>query len=114
MVCPGVVASRAVTGNARGNRRSKIVIWTEPAWRVPTIVSDRAAPRSEERSRMEARPNEPGTPGTDREEGHFSRAPSNRRSVSAHPQKPGAGFEEDWSSLGTDDPAFWLKEPEQE
>jgi len=77
-------------------------------------VSNRAAPRSEERSRMEARPNEPGPPGTDREEGHSSRGPSNRRSVSAHPQKPGAGFEEDWSSLGISDPAFWLKEPEQE
>ncbi len=63
---------------------------------------------------MEARPNEPGMPGTDREEARSSRAPSNKSTVVARPQKTGMGFDEDWSSLGTDDPAFWLKEPEQE
>ena len=63
---------------------------------------------------MEARPNEPGTPGMDREEARYSRGPSNKSTIVAHSQKTGMGFDEDWSSLGTDDPAFWLKEPDQE
>lgn len=60
---------------------------------------------------MEFRPNESGTPGMDREEGLSSLTPSSKGTIVAHPRKIGAGLEEDWSFLGTDDPAFWLKEP---
>ena len=63
---------------------------------------------------MEARPNDPGTLGTDREEGRFSRVSSSKGTVAARTQKTGTGFEEDWSFLGTEDPAFWLKEPARE
>jgi hypothetical protein len=63
---------------------------------------------------MEARPNDPGMLGTDREEGRSSRVSSSKGTIAACPQKIGTGLEEDWSFLGTDDPAFWLKEPDQE
>ncbi len=63
---------------------------------------------------MEARPNEPGTPGMNREEGRSSLVPSSKGTIVARPQKNGTGLEEDWSSLGTDDPAFWLKEPDRD
>jgi hypothetical protein len=49
---------------------------------------------------MEARPNEPGTPGTNREEGRTSRFPSNKGATVARGQKSGAGPEEEWYSLG--------------
>jgi hypothetical protein len=67
-----------------------------------------------ERSRMEARFNEPGTPGTNREEGRTSQVTSNKGAIVARRHKSGAGPEEEWFSLGTDDPAFWLKEPERD
>jgi hypothetical protein len=63
---------------------------------------------------MEARPNEPGTPGTNREEGRTSQVPSNKGATVARGQKSGAGPEEEWYSLGTDDPAFWLKESDRD
>jgi hypothetical protein len=63
---------------------------------------------------MEARPNEPGTPGTNREEGRTSQVPSSKGAIVAREQKSGAGPEEEWFSLGTDDPAFWLKEPDRD
>jgi hypothetical protein len=63
---------------------------------------------------MEARSNEPGAPGTNREEGRTSQVTSNKGAIVAHGHKSGAGPEEEWFSLGTDDPAFWLKEPERD
>jgi hypothetical protein len=63
---------------------------------------------------MEARSNEPGAPGTNREEGRTSQVTSNKGAIVAHGHKSGAGAEEEWFSLGTDDPAFWLKEPERD
>ena len=63
---------------------------------------------------MEARTNEPGTPGTNREDGRFSRVPSSKGTVAVRTQKNAVGPEEDWFSLGTDDPAFWLKEPDRD
>ncbi len=62
---------------------------------------------------MEARPNDPGAPGTNREEGRTSPVTSSKGAV-VRGQKSGAGPEEEWFSLGTDDPAFWLKEPERD
>ena len=81
---------------------------------VLTLISDRVALWPQERSRMEARPNEPGTPGTNREEGRTSRFPSNKGAIAARSQKSGVGSEEEWFSLGSDDPAFWLKEIEHD
>lgn len=63
---------------------------------------------------MEARLNERGTPGTNREEGTTSQVPSSKGAMVARSQKSGAGPEEGWSSLGTDDPAFWLKESDHD
>ncbi len=63
---------------------------------------------------MEFRPNEPGAPGTDREEGRSASMPSSKGTIATHPRKTGTGLEEDWSFLGTDDPAFWLKEPKRD
>ncbi len=63
---------------------------------------------------MEARPNEPGTPGTNREEGRASQVPSSKGAIVAREQKSGAGTEEEWFFMGTDDPAFWLKEPDRD
>ena len=63
---------------------------------------------------MEARSNEPGTPGTNREEGRTSQVTSSAGAIVTRGQKSGAGPEEEWFSLGTDDPAFWLKEPERD
>lgn len=63
---------------------------------------------------MEARPNEPGTPGTNREEGRTSQILSSKGATAARGQKSGAGSKEEWFSLGTDDPAFWLKEPDRD
>ena len=96
--------------------RSKIeVSRTKPVvWRVVTLVSDRVALWPQERSRMETRSNEPGTPGTNREKGRSSQVTSNKGAIVARRHKSGAGPEEEWFSLGTDDPAFWLKEPERD
>ncbi|MCA1715327.1 MAG: hypothetical protein LC781_00240 [Actinobacteria bacterium] len=63
---------------------------------------------------MEARPNEPGMPGTNREEGRISQVPASKGAIVARGQKSGAGPEEEWFSLGTDDPAFWLKESDRD
>lgn len=63
---------------------------------------------------MEARTNEPGMPGTNREEGRTSQVPSSKDAIVARGQKSGAGPEEEWFSLGTDDPAFWLKESDHD
>jgi len=62
---------------------------------------------------MEARPNEPGAPGRNREEGSTSQVTSSRGAV-VRGQKSVIGLEEDWIFLGTDDPAFWLKDPERD
>jgi hypothetical protein len=63
---------------------------------------------------MESRPNEPGTPGANREEGRTSRVPSNKGATVARGKKSGVGPEEQRYSLGTDDPAFWLKESDRD
>ena len=63
---------------------------------------------------MEGRPNEPGTLGTIREDGRISQVTSSKGSIAARSQKSGVGSEEEWCSLGTDDPAFWLKEIEHD
>ena len=63
---------------------------------------------------MEGRPNEPGTPGTIREEGRISPVTSSKGSIAARSQKSGVRSEEGWFSVGTDDPAFWLKEIEHD
>lgn len=60
---------------------------------------------------MEARPNEPNTPGRNREEGRSSQVPTSKGVILVRGQQFGAGLEEEWTFLGTDDPAFWLKEP---
>lgn len=44
---------------------------------------------------MEARPNELGTPGTNREEGRTSQVPSSKGTIVARGQKSGAGPEEE-------------------
>ena len=60
---------------------------------------------------MEAKPNEPGVSG-DR--------PERRRRVTSPVNDPvatrraGVGKAEDRNFLGTDDPAFWIKEHDQE
>lgn len=61
---------------------------------------------------MEARQNDRGVSGMQREEGTSSTAPLDSGPITT--RKSGAGLEEDWASLGTDDPAFWLKEPDQD
>lgn len=60
---------------------------------------------------MEARQNDRGVSGTEREE---RPSPASLDSSPITTRKTGAGLEEDWASLGTDDPAFWLKEPDQD
>jgi hypothetical protein len=57
-------------------------------------------------------PDVPGAPDADREEGKFSSgSPGEGSAVAglrgAVPEKTGA--EEDWTSLATGDPAFWIK-----
>jgi hypothetical protein len=51
-------------------------------------------------------------PKTNHEESHHALALSNEDHSVA--RKAGTGSEEDWLSQATGDPAFWLKEPEQE
>ncbi len=63
---------------------------------------------------MEARPNERGMPGMNREEGTTSQVTSSKGTIAARVQKSGVGPEEEWFFLGTDDPAFWLKEPDRD
>lgn len=59
-------------------------------------------------------PDVPGTPGIEREEGGASPAPPNEGPAANAPQKAGTvsetGGEEDWTSMATGDPAFWLKD----
>lgn len=57
-------------------------------------------------------PDMPGVPGADREEGNSpmnqpNEAPGPRRADAATEKR---SIEEDWTSLGTDDPAFWIKD----
>jgi hypothetical protein len=61
---------------------------------------------------MEARQNDRGVSGTERQERRSSTASPDGSPITT--RKTGAGLEEDWASLGTDDPAFWLKEPDQD
>lgn len=61
---------------------------------------------------MEVRQNDRGVSGTEREERRSSTASPDGSPITT--RKAGVGPEEDWASLGTDDPAFWLKEPDQD
>lgn len=60
-------------------------------------------------------PDVPGAPGIEREETTPSPAPPDEGPALAGPRKAGtvsdkAGIEEDWTSMATGDPAFWLKQ----
>lgn len=59
-------------------------------------------------------PDVPVAPGIEREEGVSSFAPPNAEPAVAVSRKAGtasgAGGEEDWTSMATGDPAFWLKD----
>jgi hypothetical protein len=59
-------------------------------------------------------PDVPGAPGTEREEGGASLAPTNEGPAASGPRRAGTvsgtGIEEDWASMATGDPAFWLKD----
>ncbi len=59
-------------------------------------------------------PDVPGAPGTEREEGVASLAPTNEGPAASDLLGIGAvsetGIEEDWASIATGDPAFWLKD----
>lgn len=59
---------------------------------------------------MGVTPNKPGMQGIEREEGRSMPVPSEKGPVVADPRKAGVELEEDWMSLATGDPAFWLKE----
>lgn len=61
---------------------------------------------------MEARTNEPGMLRAEREEGRSSLV-SSSKGIAARTSNARPELEEDWAFLGTDDPAFWLKEPGQ-
>ncbi len=61
---------------------------------------------------METKPNECGVPGIDREERrHQVSSPDNSPLTN---RKASVAPEEDWASLATGDPAFWLKESDQD
>ncbi len=61
---------------------------------------------------MEAKPNERGVSGIDREERrHQAASPDNSPLTN---RKASVAPEEDWASLATGDPAFWLKERDQD
>ncbi len=62
---------------------------------------------------MEAKPNERGVPGIDREERRYHQAASPDNSPITT-RKTSVVPEEDWASLATGDPAFWLKERDQD
>ena len=59
-------------------------------------------------------PDVPSAAGTAREEGRSSLAPPNEGLATSGPPRAGAvsgaGIEEDWASMATGDPAFWLKD----
>ena len=50
--------------------------------------------------------------GTEREEGGSSLVPPNEGPAANGPRRAvsGRGVEEDWASMATGDPAFWLKD----
>lgn len=57
--------------------------------------------------------NTPDVPGTEREEGGYSLASPNGEPASGHQNDgavSGTAIEEDWASMATGDPAFWLKD----
>lgn len=60
---------------------------------------------------METKPDKPGVTGMDREERPSSTGSSDKSPITTRPQQSGAEPEEDWMSLATGDPAFWLKDP---
>ncbi len=59
-------------------------------------------------------PDVPGAPGTEREERGALLAPTNEGPAASGPRRAGTvsetGIEEDWASMATGDPAFWLKD----
>jgi len=57
-------------------------------------------------------PDVPGATGTEREEGGASLAPPNEGPAANSPRRAVSetGIEEDWASIATGDPAFWLKD----
>jgi hypothetical protein len=59
---------------------------------------------------MEAKPNRPGVAGMDHEERRFFRGSPDKSPMTTHYPQTGTEPEEDWMSLATGDPAFWLKE----
>lgn len=61
---------------------------------------------------MEAKPNERGVPGIDREERRHQAASPDNSPITT--RKTSVASEEDWASLATGDPAFWLKEHDQD
>ena len=61
---------------------------------------------------MEAESNERGVPGIDREERRHQASPPDNSPIAN--RKISVVPEEDWSYLATGDPAFWLKERDQD
>jgi hypothetical protein len=63
---------------------------------------------------MSSTPDVPGTAGTEREEGGASLALPNEGPAANGLLRTGTvsetGIEEDWASMATGDPAFWLKD----
>jgi hypothetical protein len=59
-------------------------------------------------------PDVPGAPGTEREEGRASFAPTNEGPAAnvllSTDADSGTAIEEDWAPMATGDPAFWLKD----
>ncbi len=59
-------------------------------------------------------PDVPGATGTEREEVRSSLASPNKGPTANHPRSTGAvfgmGIADDWASIATSDPAFWLKD----
>jgi len=80
----------------------------------PTWIAGETAPRLEERSTMEAKPSKPGVPGIDHEERHSLTGSLDKSPITTHTQQTSTEPEEDWLSLATGDPAFWLKEPDRD
>ncbi len=63
---------------------------------------------------MSSTPNVPGAAHTQREEGNSSLVPPNADTAAKGSRRAGAvfraGIKEDWASIATSDPAFWLKD----
>ena len=59
-------------------------------------------------------PDVPSVAGAEREEGRSSLTPPNEGPAVGGPRRAGAGagagIEEDWASMATGNPAFWLKD----